>query len=48
MTRLPVLWFTLVACSVVIGADPQNPPGQFPRFQGGVEVVVPDASPIPA
>ncbi len=44
MTRIPVLWFTLVVCSVVVGASPQNPPGQLPRFQGGVDVVVLDAS----
>jgi VWFA-related protein len=44
MPRIPFLLPLLVACCVVLGAAPQNPPGQLPRFQGGVELVVLDAS----
>ncbi len=44
MTRKPIIRFTLVACSVLLGAAPQNPTGQLPRFRGGVDVVVVNAS----
>jgi VWFA-related protein len=44
MPRTSVLLPVVVACCAVLGAAPQNPPGQLPRFAGGVELVVVDAS----
>jgi VWFA-related protein len=44
MTKILLLLLGLAACCVVLGATPQSPPGQLPRFQGGVDLVVLDAS----
>lgn len=44
MTKIPLLLLGLAACCVVLGAAPQSTPGQLPRFQGGVDLVVLDAS----
>ncbi len=44
MIRITVLLLALSVCGGLVGAARQDAPGQLPRFQGGVELVVLDAS----